>query len=619
MKRRDFLKATPALSLPVLINGFPLKTMAENPLLHLLGLQSLKNGRVLVLVQLNGGNDGLNTVLNLDRYAALTLSRSNILIPQSKVLSLNGSTTAGLNPAMTEMQTMFNSGLMNIVQAVSYPTPSFSHFRATDIWLTAAASNQYLNTGWLGRTMDQQFPGYPDGYPTADMPDPLAVQISSQASMMTQSSMTNTAFTVTNPNSFYNLVNGTTDPTPDTPYGHELDFLRLIRQQTNAYGNVIKTAYGKAATLATYPTSNSLADQLKIVARLIKGGLKTPIYIVNHPNSFDTHSNQVNTSDTTTGTHANLLSILSKAISAFQQDITLMGVQDRVTGMTFTEFGRRPKSNASVGTDHDTAIPMFFFGTKLNPAVTGASPVLGATQAAADNPGVNDHIQMQFDFRSVYYTVLKDWFQLTDTDLAAVLFTAYPTLPIFNQLALPTKLLSFNGSWPSKPSLQWVADNDTSIVRYEVERSATGSDFQKIGSVTARQLTGQQAYSFPDSDAPASVYYYRLKMVDIPGTYQYSSVIMLRRNQQPQAIRIKVSPNPVSQWFTLNFDTKVSGPVTVRMNDIYGREVWKEQAQANDAYSLPFSLRGKTFAKGVYVIQVQAGGEEGTVKVLVEP
>lgn len=611
MKRRDFLKATPALSLPILINGFPLQSMAENPLLHLLGLQSLKNGRVLVLVQLNGGNDGLNTVLNLDRYSELTNARSNILIPSSKALSLTGSTTAGLNPAMTEMQTMFNSGLMNIVQGVSYPSPSFSHFRATDIWLTAAASNTYLNTGWLGRTMDQQFPDYPNGYPTADMPDPLAVQIGSQASMMTQSVNTNTAFTVTNPSSFYNLVNGTTDPTPATPYGHELDFLRLIRQQTNAYGVVIKNAYAAAATMATYPTPNSLADQLKIVARLIKGGLKTPIYIVNHPNSFDTHSNQVSTTDTTVGTHANLLSLLSKALSAFQQDLTLMGIKDRVTGMTFTEFGRRIKSNASLGTDHGTSIPMFFFGSKLNPAVTGASPVLPA------NATVNDQIPMQFDFRAVYYTVLKDWFQLSDADLSAVLFTAYPTLPIFNQAALPTTLISFTGNWATKVSLQWTADNDTSIARYEVERSANGANFEKVGSVTARQLAGQQSYTFTDTDTPGSLYYYRLKMVDIPGTFQYSPVVLLKRNQQPAAIRIKVSPNPISQWFTVSFDSKMSGMVNLRMTDLYGREVWKEQAQANDVYDMNFSLRNKSLSKGVYVIQVQAKGEEGTVKVLV--
>ncbi len=613
MKRRDFLKTTPALSLPFLINGFSLQSMAENPLLHLLGLQSLKNGRVLVLVQLNGGNDGLNTVIALDRYSELTNARSNILIPSAKVLGLTGTSTTGLHPAMTEMQTMFNSGLMNIVQGVSYPNPSFSHFRATDIWLTAAASNVYLNTGWLGRTMDQQFTGYPDGYPNSDMPDPLAVQISSQASMMTQSSVTNTAFTVTNPGSFYNLVNGTSDPTPATPYGHELDFLRLIRQQTNSYSTVIKNAYTAASTMATYPTPNSLADQLKIVARLIKGGLKTPIYIVNHPNSFDTHSNQVNTSDTTTGTHANLLSILSKAISAFQQDITLMGIKDRVTGMTFTEFGRRIKSNASIGTDHGTSIPMFFFGTKLNPAVTGASPVLPA------NATVNDQVPMQFDFRAVYYTVLKDWFQLSDTDLAAVLYQPYSTLPIFNQTALPTSLLSFTGVWASdKVTLQWTVDEDSGVSRYEIERSANGANFEKIGSVASSQSAVKQSYTYNDTGLKEPMYYYRLKLVDIAGTFKYSIIILLKRNQQAPAIRVKISPNPVQQSFVVSFDSKVSGPVMVRMMNMDGREVWNDQVQAADAYDLTFSLRGRTLARGIYVIRVQASGEEGIIKVLVD-
>ncbi|MDE3249115.1 MAG: hypothetical protein KGO82_10670, partial [Bacteroidota bacterium] len=165
MKRRQFLQAFPALSLPLFIKGLPVEAMTENPLLHLLGQQTLMNGRVLVLVQLNGGNDGLNTVLSLDRYAELTAARSNILIPQSAALALNGTSATALHPAMTEMQQLYNNGQLNIVQGVSYPNPNFSHFRATDIWLTAAASNQYLTTGWLGRTLDQQFPGYPNGYP----------------------------------------------------------------------------------------------------------------------------------------------------------------------------------------------------------------------------------------------------------------------------------------------------------------------------------------------------------------------------------------------------------------------------------------------------------------------
>ena len=401
MKRRHFLKTAPLFTLPLLIKGFPVEAMDQSPLLQLLGQQSLKNGRVLVLVQLNGGNDGLNTVIALDRYAELTNARSNILIPQAKVLTLNNSTATGLHPSMTEMQALYNSGMMNIVQGVSYPNPNFSHFRATDIWLTGAASNQYLTTGWLGRTLDEQFTGYPESFPNAGMTDPLAIQIGSQASTMTQTAETNAAFTVTDPSSFYNFVNGSTDTLPNSPYGNELSFLRLKQQQTNQYAGVIKAANAAGTNLATYPINNSLANQLKIVAKLIKGGLKTPLYIVNHPNSFDTHTNQTDATDHTIGTHANALAILSKAIGAFQQDLGMLNIQDRVTGMTFTEFGRRIKSNASVGTDHGTSIPMFFFGSKLNPTLTGSSPVLPA------NAGVNDQIPMQFDFRSVYYTVLK--------------------------------------------------------------------------------------------------------------------------------------------------------------------------------------------------------------------
>lgn len=612
MKRREFLKATPALSLPFIINGFPLESMAENPLLQLLGEQSLQNGRVLVLVQLNGGNDGLNTVIPLDRYSELTNARSNILIPQNKVLGLNGFSATGLNPAMTEMQTMFNNGLLNIVQGVSYPNPNFSHFRATDIWLTGSASNQYLNTGWLGRTMDKQFPGFPEGYPNSGMPDPLAVQIGSQASTMTQTDSGNAAITVTNPNSFYNLVAGTTDPEPPTPYGHELHFLRLMKQQTNAYTALIAAAYNSTTTMATYPTSNSLGDQLKIVARLIKGGLKTPIYIVNHPNSFDTHSSQTDATDTTIGTHANLLSLLSKAISAFQTDITLMGIKDRVTGMTFTEFGRRIKSNASGGTDHGTAIPMFFFGTKLNAAVTGTSPVLPA------NATVNDQIPMQFDFRSVYYTVLKDWFELSDADLSAVMFQSYTTLPIFRQSALPVSILSFKGSWKdNKVNLQWQVDQESNVNRYEIERSKDGVGFEKIGTLGAVNATTKHDYSYNDEFLLLPLYYYRLKIIDNDGSFKYSGVVLLRKNQAPRAIQIKVMPNPITSWFNIAFETKISGMVTTRMVDINGKEVWKEEKQAVDADVLNFSLKNASLTPGMYVIQVVARGEETLTKVIV--
>jgi len=610
MQRRQFLKTAPILSLPLLIKGFPVEAMSENPLLHLLGQQSMMNGRVLVLVQLNGGNDGLNTVISLDRYAELTNARSNILLPATKVLSLNNSTATGLHTAMTEMQALYNSGLMNIVQGVSYPNPNFSHFRATDIWLTGAASNQYLTTGWLGRSLDQQFPGFPNGYPNATMPDPLAIQIGSQASTMTQTSETNAAFTVTDPSSFYNFVNPPTTTTDTSPYGKELFFLRQEQQQTNAYAGVIKAANTAGTNLATYPANNSLANQLKIVARLIKGGLKTPLYIVNHPNSFDTHTNQTDATDHTIGVHANALGVLSKAIGAFQQDLGLMNIKDRVTGMTFTEFGRRIKSNASIGTDHGTSIPMFFFGAKVNPALTGSSPVLPA------NAGVNDQIPMQFDFRAVYYTVLKDWFQLTDADLSAVMFTTYSSLPIFSQAALPVDIISFTGNWKNaQVSLQWTVDKETNIDSYEIQRSDDGVSFGKKGTITALNVTSKHDYTFYDSSLQQSFYYYRIKVVEKPGSIKYSSVLLLKDAQVVKGVRVKILPNPIDNWFTTSFQDKVTGAITVRMLDLSGKEVWKGEQYANDSYNLTFTI-DKHVTPGVYVIQVRDKEYEASTKVL---
>jgi uncharacterized protein (DUF1501 family) len=610
MKRRHFLKTAPVLSLPLLIKGFPVEAMSQNPLLHLLGQQTLMNGRVLVLVQLNGGNDGLNTVISLDRYAELTNARSNILLPQPKVLTLNNSITTGLHPAMTEMQALYNAGMMNIVQGVSYPNPNFSHFRATDIWLTGAASNQYLTTGWLGRTLDQQFPDYPGAFPNASMPDPLAIQIGSQASTMTQTSETNAAFTVTDPSSFYNFVNPPTANTDATPYGTELYFLRQKQQQTNAYAGVIKAANTAGANLATYPANNSLANQLKIVARLIKGGLKTPLYIVNHPNSFDTHTNQTDATDHTIGVHANALGLLSKAIGAFQQDLGLLNIKDKVTGMTFTEFGRRIKSNASVGTDHGTAIPMFFFGAKLNAALTGASPVLPA------NAGVNDQIPMQYDFRAVYYTVLKDWFQLTDADLGTVMFQTYSTLPIFSQSVLPVNILSFTGDWKNaRVSLQWTTDKEVNIDSYEIQRSEDGISFSKKGTVTALNVNSKHDYTFYDNSLQQSFYYYRIKVVEKSGTTKYSSVLLLKDAQVVKGVRVKILPNPIDNWFTTSFQDKVTGNISVRMLDLSGKEVWKGEQQANDVYNLTFTI-DKHVMPGVYVIQVRDKEYEASTKVL---
>lgn len=615
MKRRDFLKITPAAAAPLLLNNFPVGVTAGNPLLQMIVQSAAANGRVLVVIQLNGGNDGLNTVIPVNQYTALNNARSNVLIPQSAVLSLNGVNGTGFHPSMSEMRNMYNNQQVNILQAVSYPNPNFSHFRATDIWFTGSQSDVYLQTGWLGRYLNEDYPGFPQNYPNATMPDPLAVQIGSQATIMTQGPSTNMCMTVSDPEYFYNLINGITDPAPPTPYGHELTYIRLIKQQTNAYTTRVRTAYTAAPNQATYPLNNELAEQLKIVARLIKGGMKTPVYVVNHPESFDTHSNQVDAADKTKGNHADSLAILSKAMNAFQNDLQQMGVANRVVTTTFTEFGRRIKSNNSGGTDHGSATPMFFFGPAVNPFIVGVNPQLPL------NAGPDDNLDMQHDFRAVYYTILREWFQLTTAQLNAVLFTGYPILPIFRTItALPVSVLSFAGKWKNEndAELKWVVEDEINIDRYEVMRSSNGIDFEKAGIVSAVNSSVQHVYNFIDRDLQDNLYYYKLSIIEKGSGSKFSEIVIVRRNNLEQAIKMKVFPNPVRKSFTLAFENNITGTLTVRLVSLNGKEVWKQVVNTIGVLNVILDLGSKSIPSGVYMLQVVTKGKEGVIKVVVQ-
>lgn len=428
MKRRDFLKKTvPAATLlPAIVDGYSVKAFTGNSaLLQSLLSPQIDTDHVLVVVQLNGGNDGLNTVIPISNYSNYYNARTNVAIPQNRILNLSGTAETGLHPAMTGMQALFNEGKLNIVQAVGYPSPNFSHFRATDIWMSASSSNTVINTGWAGRYLGTEYPNYPNGYPNNAMPDPLAIQIGSITSLTFQGPTVNMGMSITDPNNFYNLINGVQDPAPNNPMGHELTFIRQVAQQTNQYAQRIKDAALRVTQQNAYPSNNSLADQLKIVARLIKGGLKTRLYMVSY-GGFDTHSLQANATDTTTGVHATLLGNVSAAIKAFMDDLQFLSVQDRVMGMTFSEFGRRIKSNGSIGTDHGAAAPMFIFGKNVVPGVTGTNPTI------PPNASVNDNIPFQYDFRSVYASLLEKWFCVSPTNLQQVLFNNYQSLNICN-------------------------------------------------------------------------------------------------------------------------------------------------------------------------------------------
>ncbi len=457
MNRRHFLQhASASLLLPVFIDGLGAKAFGAPNSAFMQTLLDLATAtdRVLVMIQLNGGNDGLNMVIPLDQMSRYSTLRSEIALPEAKVLRLSGNAATGLHPAMTGLQRLYNDGKLSIVHSVSYPTPNFSHFRASDIWMTGADPTQVLTTGWVGRYLDSEWPGYPASYPTKDVPDPLAIQIGYITATTFAGMGGPTAVAIPNPDTFAQLVGD--KPTLDvgtvanTAAGKHISYIRQQQISSVQYAAQIKTAAGKGKNMATYPTANGLADQLKIVARLIHGGLQTRVYYVTL-GGFDTHVNQVDATDTTVGQHANLMKQLSDAIAGFQADLALQGTEDRVAGLTFSEFGRRAVSNASRGTDHGVAAPLFVFGKGVKTSVVGTNPNLSDLE--------NNNIKMQTDFRQVYATMLTDWLGDTKPEATAVLQKDYDILPIFQQKILATE--------PGAPALRLFPNPATDRVTLE--------------------------------------------------------------------------------------------------------------------------------------------------------
>lgn len=438
MKRRQFIKTSAAGSLlaPAIINGMPVHTQEPERWLRTLLQPQVDTDHVLVVIYLGGGNDGMNTVIPLDNYAAYNAARSNIAIPQNKVLALSGNNKSGLHPAMSGIQKLYNEGKVNIIQGVSYPNPDFSHFRATDIWTSASDSDRYISTGWAGRYLAEEYPGFPIGYPSSKNPDPLALQIGANLPLMFLGPNAPMSMNVSNPDIFKEWPAGVND-TPGNDYrGREVAYIRNIARQSKGYADKIVEAYVKGTNLGNYPATNYLGDVLKAVARLIKGGLQTRLYLV-QVYGFDTHSDQVDATDNTIGAHAQLLQILSDAVYAFQKDLEALKLDQRVLSMTFSEFGRRIKSNSSKGTDHGVAAPMFVMGSQVQTGIIGKNPDIPS------NLSVNDNVAMQFDFRSVYSSILKDWFCVSDSERNNILFKNFQTLPIVNHNCSSTGITDY--------------------------------------------------------------------------------------------------------------------------------------------------------------------------------
>ncbi len=415
MDRRLFLRnlgmIAGAGSVSMALGNIPLRAFSRS----FLNIQAV-NGKVIVLLQLSGGNDGLNTIIPMEDSLYYN-ARPSLGIKKEDAIQLNYLT--GMHPSLQPLKGLYDDGMVAVVQNVGYESPNRSHFRSTDIWLSASDSNVVIDDGWVGRYLAKVLPDHNPINPE----HPLAIQIgSTQSSLLECTCQGTMGISFESPNQFYQLINGSTadnDPPPNTVAGNQLKYIKEVAALSIRYAEVIKEKADLVENKATYPNTR-LGRQLAIVAELIAGGLETPVYLTSN-GGFDTHANQA-------GNHANLLTAVAQAIEAFQTDLKLLGIADKVVLMTFSEFGRRVNQNGSGGTDHGTAAPLFVIGRNVYGGVYGANPDL----SDLDN---NGDLKYKYDFRQLYATLLTQQLGMPLNRMSDVLQKDFETLPLISENA----------------------------------------------------------------------------------------------------------------------------------------------------------------------------------------
>ncbi len=408
--------------------------------------------RILVIVQLAGGNDGLNTVVPL-RNDDYSKARPRLGVRAADALKLNDD--FGLHPGMSGFKKLYDAGEMAILQAVGYPNHNRSHFRSTDIWQTAEPE-KLAHCGWLGRYFDNNCPGMDPG-PAAGQPvkaaEPsagIALVAEPPTSLMGEKFI---PLTFRSPNDLMHNASsrdaklktaferlnsdigldadmldgkvpddrkiviprgpGAMDKTSEQ--GVTGDFLQRSALNARVYADSIRKTTSAVQNKATYPQSQ-FSQQLKLVAQMIASGMPTRVYYTHLP-GFDTHSGQAQR-------HNTLMADLSGSMAAFMEDLKALGQLERTTVMTFSEFGRRVAENGSLGTDHGEAAPLFVFGSDKNikPGFHGDAPDLHPAKLSRGD------VAFKMDFRSIYATVLSQWMR---TDDQKVLGKKFDQIPLF--------------------------------------------------------------------------------------------------------------------------------------------------------------------------------------------
>lgn len=608
MKRRNFLRTAGALSLPALIKG----GIAAAPVELFSQFINPDSDRVLVLIRLSGGNDGLNSLIGLDQLSNLRQVRPNVALPDEGIIGLTSN--VGLHKNLAGLKDLFDNGKLGAIQSVGYPNQNRSHFRSTDIWTAASASDEVLSTGWMGRYLEGDHPEFPTGYPNEEFDYPLAMTMGNVVSETCQGTASNFSVAVNNPFSFTYIAPGGNTPLPDNYYGNEVAFVRNLIGQSNAYGDVVQNTADAGNSLATNYTDGPLSRQLKNIAYLLSGGLKTKIFIATL-GGFDTHSGQVS-GDNTQGVHAELMAELGDSIKAFSDDLALLGLSERVLGMTFSEFGRRIRSNQSNGTDHGDAAPLFLFGDCVQGGILGNNPEIDV--AVEQNVGV----PFQYDFRDVYGSVLVDWFEIPQATVANLISGGFTYLPIANACAatLDVDLMSVTAQGHDKEIwLEWSTSRETNNAGFVIERSTDGRNFRAIG----RQAAGRQGdnvfneYRYIDRDVDLGVlYYYRLRQQDLDGSFEFSPIQTARLSGTALgewAVGL-VRPNPISERSYLKVYAPVDSQISWEIFNVSGQRVRTGSLALAGRMDTRIGLEGMVLRPGTYVWRLTTESGEQFVR-----
>lgn len=425
MKRRKFLKLSATASV---IGLTPIELQATlKSVLPYASCPDISN-RKLVLVNLAGANDGLNTVIPLNQYDNYSALRPNIRVPETgtnKYITLDTTLAAnqqiGLHPILTGFKSLYDAGSLRILQSVGYPSQNKSHFKSTDLYHSGNDGNSTFNgaeTGWIGRFMEQFYADFLlESYP-------LAVEIGSNKTSLgfhaEEAHGLSLNITGQDPSGFYNILNGLGGAPPinipDSDYGDQLKFINNTDTLSNTYAEAISNAFNAGQNDVSYPDTD-LANQLKTVARLISGDLESKVFMV-RISGFDTHNAQVQGPGDILGRHYPLLEELSGAVKAFVDDMDSQNLGDDIVGVTFSEFGRKAAENGNLGTDHGEIAPMFVFGKPVAGGVSGTNPDL--SEATSSN---NFQIQtVQYDYRQTFATLLQDFLGAQNAIIDAAFF-----------------------------------------------------------------------------------------------------------------------------------------------------------------------------------------------------